>query len=62
MILWHSRKDVKGFRSCITNREDGDEIKSRNETKIFFPKFGTVEYGAPPKVNIRAISFHNMLK
>jgi len=62
MILWHSRKDEKWFRSCVTNRKDGDEIKSHNETKFFFLKFGMVEYGDPPRVNIRAISFHNMLK
>jgi hypothetical protein len=49
MILWHSRKDAKCFRSCPTNRKDGDEIKSRNKTKIFLLIFGMEEYGTPPK-------------
>jgi hypothetical protein len=62
MFLWHSRNYAKWFRSCVKNCKDGDEIKSRNETKFFFLTFGTVEYGAPQRVNIRAITFHNMLK
>jgi hypothetical protein len=63
MFLWYSRKDAEWFRSCVTNRKYGYEIKSHNETNFFPPsKFGTVEYGTPQRVSVRAISFHNMHK